>query len=295
MAASQASLPTGLAAAPPPALLAVVLLSLRAQLKAPASNTRPSPSMCLNVDGSAGSATRCMSLAWVPGSEGTAFVAAHRDGAVLLYHKARRSRLGMPAGRQLHGRLGGARLSVRRAASQHLWPVPTPLPLLLSQVVGSSSDTKLLARTSSSHALRPPVTQLQGPGGGGGAAAAAVSPDGHHVAVACRDGVLRVYSQPGGGLVGGFKVGGLAGVRAERFPALCRARCAVQCVCVRCIASSPAYRAAAGCPATLPAPRLPARRATTAACCAAAGAPTGGTWPQGARTTCWLSTAWQVG
>ncbi len=74
------------------------------------------------------------------------------------------------------------------------------------QVVGSSSDTKLLARTNSSHALRPPVTQLQAPGGGGGAAEAAVSPDGLHVAVACKDGVLRVYLQPGGGLVAGFKV-----------------------------------------------------------------------------------------
>ncbi|KAI3429553.1 hypothetical protein D9Q98_005641 [Chlorella vulgaris] len=138
----------------------VVLLSLRAQLKAPASNTRPISSMCLNLDGCSGSAARCVSLDWVPGSAGTAFVAAHRDGTVLLYHK----------------------------------------------VVGSSSDTKLLARSSSSHALRPPVTQLQGPGGGGGGvSAAAVSPDGLHVAAACKDGVLRVYALPGGGLVGGCK------------------------------------------------------------------------------------------
>jgi hypothetical protein len=66
----------------------VVLMSLRAQLKAPASNTRPVSSMCLNLEGSAGSAARCQSLAWVPGSDGTAFVAAHRDSTVLLYHKA---------------------------------------------------------------------------------------------------------------------------------------------------------------------------------------------------------------
>ncbi|PSC74864.1 WD repeat-containing 20-like [Micractinium conductrix] len=136
----------------------VVLLSLRAQLRAAASNTRPVHSMCLNVDGSS-NASRCVSLAWLPGSAGTAFVAAHRDGAVLLYHK----------------------------------------------VVGSSSDTKLLARSSSQNALRPPITQLQAPGCGGGVNAAAVSPDGQLVAAACRDGVLRVYACPGGGLVAGFK------------------------------------------------------------------------------------------
>lgn len=136
----------------------VVLLSLRAQLKAPTGNTRPVSSLCLNVEGST-NASRCVSLAWLPGSDGTAFVVAHRDGAVLLYHK----------------------------------------------VVGSSSDTKLLARSSSQHSLRPPVTQLQAPGCGGGVTQAAVSPDGQHVAAACRDGVLRVYACPGGGLVAGFK------------------------------------------------------------------------------------------
>lgn len=64
----------------------MVLLSLRAQLKAPPSNTRPASSLCLNVDGCT-NASRCVALAWLPGSEGAAFVAAHRDGAVLLYHK----------------------------------------------------------------------------------------------------------------------------------------------------------------------------------------------------------------
>lgn len=81
----------------------------------------------------------------------------------------------------------------------------------LLQVKGNSSDTKLLARSSSSAALRPPITQLQAPGVGGGANAAAVSPDGRHVAVACKDGVLRVYALPAGGLVGGFKVGHAGG------------------------------------------------------------------------------------
>lgn len=137
----------------------MVLLSLRAQLRAPASSSRPVTTLSFNPDGSA-NASRCVSVAWLPGTDGTALVAAHRDGAVLLYHK----------------------------------------------VVGSSSEPRLLARSSSQAQLRPPATQLQAPGGGGGASAAAVSPDGQHVAVACRDGVLRVYSYPGGGLVAGFKV-----------------------------------------------------------------------------------------
>lgn len=74
-------------------------------------------------------------------------------------------------------------------------------------MVGSSSEPKLLARSNSQPSLRPPTTQLQGPGGGGGANAAAASPDGAHVAVACKDGVLRVYACHGGGMVAGFKVG----------------------------------------------------------------------------------------
>lgn len=66
----------------------MVLLSLRAQLRAAASNSRPVTSLSLNPDGSA-NASRCVSLAWLPGAEGTALVAAHRDGAVLMYHKVR--------------------------------------------------------------------------------------------------------------------------------------------------------------------------------------------------------------
>jgi WD40 repeat protein len=213
----------------------VVLLSLRAQLKAPASNTRPISSMCLNLEGCSGSAARCVSLDWVPGSAGTAFVAAHRDGTVLLYHKASKGAgtgwnhrvdsvvcRACPCGSVRHmlpptSTVGGSLRCHRFGAfpsfhiSTHANPALPLSPLLCwfaeLQVVGSSSDTKLLARSSSSHALRPPVTQLQGPGGGGGGvSAAAVSPDGLHVAAACKDGVLRVYALPGGGLVGGCKV-----------------------------------------------------------------------------------------
>ena len=64
----------------------MVLLSLRAQLRAPPTSTRPVTSLSFNPDGSS-NASRCVALAWLPGTEGTALVAAHRNGAVLLYHK----------------------------------------------------------------------------------------------------------------------------------------------------------------------------------------------------------------
>lgn len=38
-----------------------------------------------------------------------------------------------------------------------------------------------------------------------------MAPDGLHIAVACKDGVLRVYALPSGGLVAGFKVRGALG------------------------------------------------------------------------------------
>lgn len=77
-------------------------------------------------------------------------------------------------------------------------------------MVGSSSDSKLLARTNSQQNLRPPVSTLQPSGTGGGATAAAPSPDGSLAAVACKDGVLRIYNLATAGLVAGFKVGGVS-------------------------------------------------------------------------------------
>lgn len=68
----------------------------------------------------------------------------------------------------------GSRLCSKAAALQ--WPAAPPSKQLVPpsaltppslQVVGSSSDTKLLARSSSQNALRPPITQLQAPGCGG--------------------------------------------------------------------------------------------------------------------------------
>lgn len=72
--------------------------------------------------------------------------------------------------------------------------------------MGSSSDSKLLARTNSQQQLQPPATALQA-AGSGGVAAAAPSPDGTLLAVACKDGVLRLYDLASASLVAGFKVG----------------------------------------------------------------------------------------
>ena len=166
-------------ARPPLPAPAVLLTSLREHLRpdpplsslgaggAAGAATPPPPrppTLSLNVEGST-NASRCVAAAWVPGSEGSALVTAHRDGGVYVHQKT---------------------------------------------LMGSSSDTRLLARTNSQAALRPPLSTVQ-PGGSVGVAAAAPSPDGAHLAVACRDGVLRIYRLDSGALVAGFKVGGDAG------------------------------------------------------------------------------------
>ncbi len=86
-------------------------------------------------------------------------------------------------------------------------------------MVGNSSDSKLLARTNSQQSLRPPVATLQPAGVGGGVTSAAPSPDGCKVAVACKDGVLRIYDAATASLVAGFKVGsGWASCRQVKTP-----------------------------------------------------------------------------
>lgn len=73
---------------PPPPLApsAVVLMSLRAQLRTNGALGRPAASISLNLDGSI-NASRCVAAAWVPGAQGRSFVTAHRDGGVYLHHK----------------------------------------------------------------------------------------------------------------------------------------------------------------------------------------------------------------
>lgn len=91
------------------------------------------------------------------------------------------------------GAAGSAFASAHRDGGICLW----------QKVPGSSSDAQLLVRTSSQQLS---VRQLRPPdGAGGGAGALAASPDGHRVAAAGRDGVLRVYNLESGGLLGGFK------------------------------------------------------------------------------------------
>lgn len=60
-------------------------------------------------------------------------------------------------------------------------------------------------RTTTRLHCKPPPAPLPSHAAGG-VNAAAVAPDGLHIAVACKDGVLRVYALPSGGLVAGFKV-----------------------------------------------------------------------------------------
>jgi len=77
--------------------------------------------------------------------------------------------------------------------------------LLHEKVVGSISDAGLLALPSSKEKnTRQIPTKLRGPGNSG-VTALAVSPGGDLLAVACRDGVLRLLDLPSGMVVGGFR------------------------------------------------------------------------------------------
>jgi hypothetical protein len=67
-------------------LVAVMLMSLRAQLQAPQGNTRPIIAAQLNTDNLHDS-TRCNVLLWVPRSNGSQFLAGHASGNVILYKK----------------------------------------------------------------------------------------------------------------------------------------------------------------------------------------------------------------
>jgi hypothetical protein len=66
--------------------LAVMLMSLRAQLQAPQGNTRPIIAAQLNTDNLHDS-SRCNVLLWVPRSNGSQFLAGHASGNIILYKK----------------------------------------------------------------------------------------------------------------------------------------------------------------------------------------------------------------
>lgn len=78
---------------------------------------------------------------------------------------------------------------------------------LHQKIVGNSSDTRLLARTASDSSLRPASAVQLRPVAGrySRITDAAISPKGDLLALACRDGVLRVLDLHSGSLVAGFK------------------------------------------------------------------------------------------
>lgn len=69
-------------------LLAVALMSLRAQLQAPPGNTRPIIAATLNADQMHDS-SRCNAVLWAPRSNGSQFLACHASGSILVYKKVR--------------------------------------------------------------------------------------------------------------------------------------------------------------------------------------------------------------
>ena len=98
----------------------------------------------------------------------------------------------------LPGSTGGSFISAHAGGNVYLH----------QKIVGNSSDTRLLARTASDSSLRPgAAVQLRPVGGLNFARIAdgALSPNGEFLALACRDGVLRVLDIHSGALVAGFK------------------------------------------------------------------------------------------
>lgn len=66
---------------------AVLVASLRAQLDPAHATGKNSAMLHFNLERVINK-TRCQAAAWVPGTQGGAFVAAHFDGQFYIYHKA---------------------------------------------------------------------------------------------------------------------------------------------------------------------------------------------------------------
>ena len=66
----------------------VLVASLRASLEAAPSSSK-TLMLHFNAEGAVDS-TRCTAVAWVPGTQGSAFVAAHASGRLHVYPKVRR-------------------------------------------------------------------------------------------------------------------------------------------------------------------------------------------------------------
>jgi hypothetical protein len=79
---------------------AVHLLSLRAQLATPPGTTKPIVAATLNAE-NAHNSSRVTAVAWIPRCQGAQFLAAHADGAILVYKK-----VGWPTGGSLKGKQG---------------------------------------------------------------------------------------------------------------------------------------------------------------------------------------------
>lgn len=185
---------------------AVVGLSLEQQLRAGPSNFKPVSSLSFNAGGCT-NASRCVSVAWLPGPSATSFMVAHRW--------ASRQPAGSGAGRHA-GNDGCA--AVRGTPGCDMAPAPllraracAPARrdggiYVYHKITASSSEPRLLARSGSQSGVpSSALTRVQAPGTGGGLAAAAPSPDGRHLAAACKDGRLRIYELGSGHLVAGFQ------------------------------------------------------------------------------------------
>ena len=153
------------------------LLSLRAQLRLSSGTTKPKITETLappEVAKEGGSSTaaieegnRCVAVSWLPQSEGALFLVAYASGSICTFKKA--AVVGEGGG-------SGSKFSL-----------------------GLGSSKKDLTPSNTFAAVG------SGGSGSGGICDASLSPDGRLLAVACRDGAVRLLDALTGAVTGGFR------------------------------------------------------------------------------------------
>ena len=102
----------------------MLVASLRAQLDPAHATGKNSAMLHFNLDRVVNK-TRCQAAAWVPGTQGGAFVAAHFDGQFYIYHKACRMFTSVVGSRE--NALGFSYATLRPHQEQVPLKVTTPI------------------------------------------------------------------------------------------------------------------------------------------------------------------------
>jgi WD40 repeat protein len=174
--------------------VAVELLSLRVQLKPGSASGQSKGTVAGKVcPEPENEEARCTAVVWLPKTD--MFAVACASGSIYVYKKVRASPC-RPHPPSLH--------PPTPRSPQNLPPPPLCLPLEFetqSSIV-SESSSKFLSLGSSSNKNSGPVSIFAV--GGGLIHDMAVSPDGSRLAVACKDGVLRILDLATGACLHGM-------------------------------------------------------------------------------------------